>query len=102
MKSINTLSIFITLCLTLLVTLLLSTATVRAAELPKAQLEKVELVNKATFSQQAIQDIASSMADLQLAVEINVLEGNTFIAKHVKNDKVNDKKKAVQVAYIAE
>jgi len=81
MKSINTLSVFITLCLTLLVTLFLSTATVRAAQLPKAQLEKVELVKKAELNKQALQNVAATMINLQLAPVQTELTINSSFAK---------------------
>ena len=103
MKSINTLSIFITLCLTLAITLILSSMTVRAAELPKTQLEKVETLNKAIFTQQAMQAIASSMANLQLnTTNDDILNINTLVAKQISLNKTNTSEKAINVTDIAD
>lgn len=71
MKTINTLTIFITLGLTLLITLFLSTVPVHAAQLQKAQFEKVEYVNKTNLSEQASQAISKSMAELQIVIAQN-------------------------------
>jgi len=103
MKSINTLSIFITLCLTLVITLILSSMTVRAAELPKTQLEKVETLNKAIFTQQAMQTIASSMASLQLnTTNDDILNTNSLVAKQISLNKTNTSDKVINVTDIAD
>jgi len=102
MKSINTLSIFITLCLTLAVTLILSSITVHAAELPKAQLEKAEVVNKTVFAQQAMQTIASSMASLQLTTTNATLNSKALVAKQVRLNKTNASVKLANLSYVAD
>jgi len=100
MKSINTLSVFITLCLTILVTLFLSTATVRAAELP-IQLEQVELITKVELNQQALQAVAETMINLQLTpVKTELIFGSSFAKQQVA--KTKHQQKTLKVAYIAE
>jgi len=101
MKSINILSVFTTLCLTLLVTLFLSSATVRAAELPKTQLEKVELLNKVELNQQALQSITATMLSLQLTpVQTEFTVGNSLTKQNVA--KAERQQKTVKMADIAE
>ena len=101
MKSINTLSVFITLCLTLLVTLFLSTATVRAAELPKIQLEKVELINKVDLNKQALQTVAVTMSNLQLTPIDTELTVGSSLTKQ-KFAITQHQQKALKITYISE
>jgi len=66
MKTINTLSVIITLSLALLIILILVSAPVHAAKLPKVQLEKVETVS-VDLNLQAMQSIKESLLSMQLA-----------------------------------
>ncbi len=100
MKSINTLSIFITLCLTALITLFLTTANAQAAQLPKVQIEKAEVVNKNIFKAMAKQTIAQSMANLQLSIE--PAEKTTLLAKQFKPLKVKNAQEITKVNTISE
>jgi len=76
--------------------------TVHAAELPKAQLEKVEQVNQAAFAQQAKANIASAMANLQLTKNDDISINTGLISKQVKTNKTNENLKLVSVNTIAE
>jgi len=76
--------------------------TVHAAELPKAQLEQVEVVNKIVFTQQAMQAIASSMASLQLNTTNDVLNTKVLVAKQIRLNKTNTSVKLANLSYVAD
>jgi len=100
MKSINSLSIFITLFLTVLITLFLTSASVQAAKLPKAQIEKAETINKNIFKNIAKQTIAQSMTDLQLTV--NITTKDSLLAKQLDTIKVKNIQDITQINTISE
>ncbi len=99
MKSINTLSLIITLCLTVLITLFLTSANVKAASLPKVQLEKAEAVNKNIFKVMAKQTIAESMTQLQLSINE---PKETLLAKQVKTLSAKNRQEITKVDSISE
>lgn len=99
MKSINTLSLIITLCLTVLITLFLTSANVKAASLPKVQLEKAEAVNKNIFKVMAKQTIAESMTQLQLSINE---PKETLLAKQVKTLNIKNRQEIVKLDTISE
>jgi len=102
MKSINTLSIFVTLCLTLLITLILSSATVQAFELPQLQTEKVEPLNKVALNQQAMLSLANSMAALQLTNEATTVNSTKLLTKQAKLINATKKHNIAEATLIAE
>ncbi len=99
MKSINTLSLIITLCLTVLITLFLTSANVNAASLPKVQLEKAEAVNKNIFKVMAKQTIAESMTQLQLTINE---PKETLLAKQVKTQSTKSRQEMAKIDSISE
>jgi len=99
MKSINTLSLIITLCLTVLITLFLTSANVNAASLPKVQLEKAEAVNKNIFKVMAKQTIAESMKQLQLTLNE---PKETLLAKQAKTQSAKNRQEMTKIDSISE
>ena len=98
MKTINTLSVFITLGLALLITLILLSAPVHAAQLPTTQLEKVETVN-VDLNLQAMQSIKESLITMQLVpTNANLALSFTTVENLVKTQAVNKMAKTVTIA----
>jgi hypothetical protein len=87
MKLINTLSIITSLCLTVLITLVLTSASVQATERPITQIEQAEKINSDTLKQTAVKTLAQNMRILPLALTVQNQENLsvTKIANTSKN-----------------
>ena len=102
MKTINTLSVFITFCLALLITLFLASAKVQAAKLPQTALIKAETVSKTALNKVAMETLASTMLELPVTTVKPVVTLNTNLVKPMAIAAKANKAKATQAELIAD